>query len=173
MIIIVINGNNNNRPRWRGARPCWAARSRPPAASRPPRRLTIVHPVRNPRFVSFRSQPLENLYLLKKGFWATQPLEQILVAEFLLCELGVSRWTTLGSLVEMCRFGHKSRSRASILNWLAYAWNTEGHGFIEFEMSNSSASTVFRQPLSVRWTRTHMHIYIYIYIYIYIHSYSR
>ena len=28
-------------------------------------------------------------YLSKKGFLATQPLEQILVAEFLLCELGV------------------------------------------------------------------------------------
>ena len=28
-------------------------------------------------------------YLSNKGFWATQPLEQILVAEFLLCELGV------------------------------------------------------------------------------------
>ena len=28
-------------------------------------------------------------YLSKKGFWATQPLESILVAEFLLCELGV------------------------------------------------------------------------------------
>ena len=28
-------------------------------------------------------------YLSKEGFWATQPLEQILVAEFLLCELGV------------------------------------------------------------------------------------
>ena len=28
-------------------------------------------------------------YLSKKGFWATQPLEQILVAEFLLCELCV------------------------------------------------------------------------------------
>ena len=27
---------------------------------------------------------------IRKGFWATQPLKQILVAEFLLCELGVS-----------------------------------------------------------------------------------
>ena len=29
-------------------------------------------------------------YLSKKGFWATQPLEQILVAEFLLCELALA-----------------------------------------------------------------------------------
>ena len=29
-------------------------------------------------------------YLSKKGFWATQPLEQILDSEFLLCELGVA-----------------------------------------------------------------------------------
>ena len=29
-------------------------------------------------------------YLSTKGFWATQPLEQILVAEILLCELGVA-----------------------------------------------------------------------------------
>ena len=29
-------------------------------------------------------------YLSKNDFWATQPLEQILVAEFLLCELGVT-----------------------------------------------------------------------------------
>ena len=53
-----------------------------------------THPVRNPRFASFRTQPLENLSAavklpVKKGLWATQPLEQILVAEFLLCELGV------------------------------------------------------------------------------------
>ena len=53
-----------------------------------------VHPVRNPRFGSFRTQPLENLSAavklpIKKGFWATQPLEQILDSEFLLCELGV------------------------------------------------------------------------------------
>ena len=57
---------------------------------------TTLHPVRNPRFVSFRTQPLENLSAavklpIKKGFWATQPLEQILVAEFLLCELGVTQ----------------------------------------------------------------------------------
>ena len=56
--------------------------------------LGFVHPVRNPRFASFRTQPFENLGAavklpIKKGFWATQPLEQILVAEFLLCELGV------------------------------------------------------------------------------------
>ena len=31
-------------------------------------------------------------YLSKQGFWATQPLEQILDSEFLLCELGVPRF---------------------------------------------------------------------------------
>ena len=30
-------------------------------------------------------------YLSKKGFWATQPLEQISDSEFLLCELGVAQ----------------------------------------------------------------------------------
>ena len=29
------------------------------------------------------------------------------------------------------------------------AWNTEGYGFIEFEISNSTISTVLRQPLNV------------------------
>ena len=31
---------------------------------------------------------------------------------------------------------------------LAYAWNTEGYGFVEFEISNSTSSTVFCQPLT-------------------------
>ena len=53
-----------------------------------------VHPVRNPRFGSFRTQPLENLSAavklpIKNGFWATQPLDKTLVAEILVCELGV------------------------------------------------------------------------------------
>ena len=33
------------------------------------------------------------------------------------------------------------------LNLLVHAWNTEGYGFIEFEISNSTVSFVFRQPL--------------------------
>ena len=50
------------------------------------------------RFVSDGTQPLDILsadsefvcyYLSKKGAWATQPLEQILDGELLLCELGV------------------------------------------------------------------------------------
>ena len=58
------------------------------------RNLCILHPVRDPRFASFRTQPLENLSAAvklpsKNDFWATQPLEQILDSEFLLCELGV------------------------------------------------------------------------------------
>ena len=57
-------------------------------------KITGLHPVRNPRFGSFRTQPLENLSAavklpIKTSFWATQPLEQILVREILLCELGV------------------------------------------------------------------------------------
>ena len=32
---------------------------------------------------------------------------------------------------------------------LAHARTTEGYGFIEFESSNSTISTVFRQPLVV------------------------
>ena len=43
------------------------------------------------------NQPLESLSaavkLQKKGFWATQPLEQILDSEFLLCELGAPHYT--------------------------------------------------------------------------------
>ena len=37
------------------------------------------------------------------------------------------------------------------LNLLAYyiCYKTEGYGFIEFEMSNSTISTVFRQPLNI------------------------
>ena len=31
--------------------------------------------------------------------------------------------------------------------FIVYAWNTGAYGFIEFEMSNSTISTVFRQPL--------------------------
>ena len=34
------------------------------------------------------------------------------------------------------------------LNLLVYAWTTEGYGFIEFEISNSTISKVFRQPLN-------------------------
>ena len=34
------------------------------------------------------------------------------------------------------------------LNLLAYAWKTEGYNFIEFEISDCTVSTVFRQPLS-------------------------
>ena len=58
-----------------------------------------VHPVCILRFRSFRTQPLEIIsadsdfvcYNLSKiGAWATQPLDKILVAEILLCELGVS-----------------------------------------------------------------------------------
>ena len=33
------------------------------------------------------------------------------------------------------------------LGLLAYAQSTEGYGFVEFEMSNNTSSTVFRQPL--------------------------
>ena len=56
---------------------------------------TPLHPVRNPRFVSFRTQRLESLSAAVKlpmnnEFWATRPLEQILDSEFLLCEPGVS-----------------------------------------------------------------------------------
>ena len=31
---------------------------------------------------------------------------------------------------------------------LVYAWTTEGYGFIEFEISNGTISTVFHQPLT-------------------------
>ena len=33
------------------------------------------------------------------------------------------------------------------MDWCSYAWNTEGYGFIEFEISNSTISTVLRQAL--------------------------
>ena len=50
-----------------------------------------LHPVRNPRFGSFRTQPLEILSAdsVRISLKRTQPLEQILDSEFLLCELGV------------------------------------------------------------------------------------
>ena len=56
--------------------------------------MSNLHQIPITRFRSFRTQPLENLSAavklpIKKGFWATQPLEQILDSEFLLCELGV------------------------------------------------------------------------------------
>ena len=35
------------------------------------------------------------------------------------------------------------------LDLLVCAWETEGYGFIEFEVSNSTISTVFRQPRSL------------------------
>ena len=65
--------------------------------------VMLIHPVLNPRFRSVRTQPLDILsadsefvcYYLSKGAWATQPLEQILDCEFLLCELGV-RLQTIG-----------------------------------------------------------------------------
>ena len=41
------------------------------------------------------------------------------------------------------------------------------YGFIAFEISNSTISTAFRQPLY-----TYIYIYIYIYIYTYIHTYK-
>ena len=76
------------------------------------------------------------------------------------------------------------------LNLLLHARNTEGYGFVAFEISSSTISTVFRQPLT---TATDIYIYIYnlsiylsiypsicisiysslslsLYIYIYIHT---
>ena len=50
------------------------------------------------------------------------------------------------------------------LDLLVCAWTTEGYGFIELEISNSTISTVFCQP------RICMRICMYIYIYIYIHT---
>ena len=57
------------------------------------------------------------------------------------------------ALVEYGRMPHRSclaqkkLSRASIC--LVYAWTTVGYGFIEFEISSSTCSTVFRQPLKL------------------------
>ena len=53
-----------------------------------------MHPVRNPRFVFFRTRPLENLshavkLPINKRFLGNPTLEQILDSEILLCELGV------------------------------------------------------------------------------------
>ena len=62
--------------------------------------MNLVHPVCCLRFVSDWTQPLDILsadsefmcyYLSTKGAWATQPLEQILDSEFLLCELGAEQ----------------------------------------------------------------------------------
>ena len=67
--------------------------------ARPP-----MHPIRILRFWYFRTQPSERYYATtykNKGLWATQPLDKILVAEILVCELGVvgNRW--LSSLLLM------------------------------------------------------------------------
>ena len=58
------------------------------------------------------------------------------------------------------------------LKSLVHAWNTEGYGFIEFEISNSTISTGFRQPLGRPRVGAATRIaccYVYIYIYIYTH----
>ena len=46
-----------------------------------------------------------------------------------------------------CLFG--SNKPITDLDLLVYAWHTEGSGFIEFEISNNTISTVFRQPLTI------------------------
>ena len=54
-------------------------------------------------------------------------------------------WTTVGDLIEFSRVA-ETTSRASMY-W--HMRNTEGYGFIEFEISKSTISTVFCQPLMV------------------------
>ena len=49
-------------------------------------------------------------YLSKKGFWATQPLRQILDSEFLLCELGMC--FRYRSVIFVLRSGWMSERRA-------------------------------------------------------------
>ena len=66
-----------------------------------------------------------------------------------------------------------------------YAWETGGYGFIELEISNSTASTVFPQPLkeatgadlylSIYLSRSlslYIYIYLYVCVYIYIYIYN-
>ena len=57
---------------------------------------------------------------------------------------GMSGWRiAVGSLLEM--FWPMKPTKGH--NSPVYVWETEGYGCIEFEISNSSVSTVFRQPL--------------------------
>ena len=53
-----------------------------------------------------------------------------------------------GSLAETFRLEKPTAGLKSA----AYAWDSEGYGFIEFEISNSTISTVFRQPLTYALT---------------------
>ena len=46
-----------------------------------------------------------------------------------------------------CRDFQAPNKLIMCLNLLVYAWNAEGYGFIELEISNGIISTVFRQPL--------------------------
>ena len=56
----------------------------------------------------------------------------------------MSGWrNTVGNLIETCW----PKTTTTGLNLLIYAWNTGGYIFIEFEISNSTISTAFRQPL--------------------------
>ena len=86
LLTIIINISNMNIKSL-CRRPCSrrldAARPRPGQEGL----RGSVHAIRILRFMSFRTQPLANLTPLP--IKPTQPLEQILVAEFLVCELGV------------------------------------------------------------------------------------
>ena len=104
---------------------------------------------------------------------------------------------TVGSLIELLWF---QRQPIAGNNLPAHVRNTEGYGFIEFEIPSSTVSTVFRQPLRVggasalrgsaadlrvgnfasqelcvcfRAQHNYLHnMYIYIYIYICIHTHA-
>ena len=52
----------------------------------------------------------------------------------------------LASQVEGRRIGRLRAAAGPILQ--VFAWTTEGYGFLEFEISNSTSSTVSRQPLT-------------------------
>ena len=59
----------------------------------------------------------------------------------------VTGWqNTVGSLIKSFWLKQPITS----LNLFVSMWNTEGYGFIEFEISNSTISKVFRQPLMQR-----------------------
>ena len=72
------------------------------------------------------------------------------------------RGTTQRSLGRLAEYGWKphrvfvsSKKPITGLNSPVYSWKPEGYGLIEFEISNNTISTVFRQPLKhaeVQWT---------------------
>ena len=58
--------------------------------------------------------------------------------------LGLRGWrNTVGNLIEICWL----KMPIMGLDLLVYVRNAEVYGFIEFETSNGTIATVFRQPL--------------------------